>query len=337
MIREAIIKTVEGQDLTLEEAHQAMTEIMNGETTDAQIAALLVSLRVKGETKEELTGFASVMREKSMRIEPEADVIADTCGTGGDSSGTYNISTAAALILSGAGVTVAKHGNRSMSSMCGSADVLEELGVKIDITPPRVNDCINRVGIGFLFAQAFHPSMKFAATARKEIGIKTVFNLLGPLTNPAGANHQIIGVFDRSKMALMANALVSLGCERAMVVHSADGLDEISTAGETAVIEVQGQEMKETTIVPPQLGISAAKLFELKGGSPKENADIIRRILNREKGPRREIALLNAGAALYICDAARSLSEGMDIAAESVDSGTALKKLGEMIAFTNAI
>lgn len=335
MIREAIQKTVEGQDLTFEESRQVMSEVMSGEASDAQIAALLVSLRSKGEKQDEVNGFASVMREKSLRIEPNAQIVVDTCGTGGDSSGTFNISTASALIIAGANVAVAKHGNCCMSSKCGSADVFEELGVRIDITPKRVNECINNVGIGFLFAQIFHPSMKFAAPARRDIGIKTVFNLLGPLTNPAEANRQIIGVFDQSIMNLVANALVFLGCQRAMVVHSADGLDEISTIGETSALEIVGEEIRETTIVPSRLGIPQADLADLKGGTPQENAEIIRGILNGERGPQRDIAILNAAAALYICGEAMNLREGMEISAASIGSGSALKKLGEMIAFTN--
>jgi anthranilate phosphoribosyltransferase len=336
MIADAITKVTSGEDLGQAEAREAMLSLMRGEASDAQIAALLTALKMKGETADELAGFAQGMREAATTIKPAVGPLVDTCGTGGDGLSTFNISTAAAFITAGAGLYVAKHGNRGVSSPCGSADVLEALGIDIDLEAERVRACIEEVGIGFLFAPCFHPAMRHVMKARREMGIPTAFNLLGPLTNPAGAEAQLLGVGSRDKAPLMAHALQGMGIRKAVVVHGEDGLDELSTTSPTLVWEVSPQEVREYRIDALDMGIARAGLDELRGGDASENARIIREeVLAGGKGPRRDIAVLNAAAALYAAGKAKGFEEGIGLAEESIDSGRALGKLEEMARFTN--
>jgi len=334
MITDAIRKVIERQDLSRDEAVAAMTEIMGGEATDAQISSLITALRMKGETVDEISGFAQVMREKAVAIKPKAQGLVDTCGTGGDLSGTFNISTTAAFVAAGAGVPIAKHGNRSVSSACGSADLLESLGVKLDIGPETVAEAIDTVGIGFLFAPALHQAMKYAIGPRKEIGIRTVFNILGPLTNPAGARRQILGVFSPDLTELMAGVLTSLGTTHALVVHGS-GLDEMTTTGPTRVSEVKDGRVETYEINPDELGLATASLESLKGGSVEDNAATTRSILSGDGGPARDIVLLNAAGALVVAGKAANLTDGLESAARVVDSGKAADKLSALIEFTN--
>lgn len=337
MIVEAIKKVVEKQNLTSTEAATVMEEIMGGQATDAQIASLITALRMKGETVDEITGFAQVMRSKATRIRPHQTELLDTCGTGGDISYTFNISTATAFVAAGAGVRVAKHGNRSVSSQCGSADVMEALGVKIELTPELVEACIDEVGIGFMFAPLLHQAMKYAIGPRKEIGIRTVFNILGPLTNPAQATSQILGVFNPALTETMAQVLGDLGVKHALVVHGAGGLDELSTMGENKISEWANGGVKTYSLQPLDLGLPLVTLNDLKGGTTKENAQIIRVILSGEKGPKRDIVLLNSAAALIAADKAGDFKEGIAMAAQSIDSGAALEKLDKLIEFSNKL
>ncbi len=336
MIREYISKLAEKQNLGQDEAEQAMKEIMEGRATDAQIAAFLVLLRLKGETIDEITACAKIMRQKSNSINPKAKFLVDTCGTGGDSSNTFNISTAAAFVASGAGAYVAKHGNKSISSRCGSADVLKELGVNIELEPRQVEKCIEEVGIGFMFAPMFHPAMKFASNARKEIGIRSIFNLLGPLSNPANAKSQLIGVFNASLLPAFAEVLKSLGSRHVIAVNG-DGLDEITVCGKTKVCELKGGRIESYEISPKDFGFKLSSLSGITGGAPKENANIILDILRGAKGPKRDVVLLNAAAALLAAGKARGYKEGIGLAAQSIDSGNALKRLSELKKFTNKI
>src|SRR6266566_4205158 len=295
MISEAIQKLAEREDLTEQEARAAMEEIMAGQATDAQIAAFLTALRMKGETAQELIGFARVMREKAEPLwDGEAPPVLDTCGTGGDRSGTFNISTAAAFVAAGAGIRVAKHGNRSASSRCGSADVMEALGVDIHMPMDRLRRAIKDLDIGFLFAQRFHTSMKHVMPARAQLKVRTVFNILGPLANPAGACFQVVGVSSPEVMELMANALQGLGLEHAFVVHGANGLDEVSNSSRTYVVEIRGGEMGQFVMTPEDFGLTSAKIDALLGGDAADNAKIIESVLGGERGPRRDIVLLNA-------------------------------------------
>lgn len=333
MIKEAIKKVVEGQNLSEDEAREAMNKIMSGKATDAQIASFLTALRMKGETVEEITGFASVMREKSTRVRPRQEFVIDTCGTGGDLSGTFNISTAAAFVVAGAGVHVAKHGNRSVSSHCGSADVLETLGVRLDLPPETIARAIDEVGIGFLFAPLFHQAMKFVMPARKETGIRTVFNILGPLTNPAGACCQVVGVYDRNLTPTLATVLGNLGSKHALVVHG-DGLDEISNTGESIISEYHQGSVKTYSVTPQEFGLRQAKHYQLKGGSVRENASMLRDVLGGKDGPRRDVVLLNAAAALLAADRVNNLKEGIELAAQSIDGGDAYGKLKRLIEFS---
>lgn len=335
MIKEAIQIAVDSKDLSLEEASAAMNEIMNGEATPSQIAALVTALRIKGESVDEIAGFAKVMREKSTKVPHKQPMVADTCGTGGDHSGTFNISTTAAFVAAGAGIRIAKHGNRALTSLSGSADVLGELGVKIDLSPEKVGECIDEVGIGFLFAPALHGAMKHAGPTRKEIGIRTVFNLLGPLTNPAGAQHQVLGVFDADYAEKLAAVLGRLGCKHALVVNGEDGLDEITLTGESRVAELKDGKVRSWHINPEEYGFRFCEPGDLKGGDAAENAKITRGILKGEKGPKRDIVLLNAAAALVASDKCATLREGLAAAATSIDSGKALKVLDELIRFSN--
>ncbi|MBI3954283.1 MAG: anthranilate phosphoribosyltransferase [Chloroflexi bacterium] len=335
-IREAIQKVVEGASLSQDEAAAVMGEMMEGQATPAQIGAFLVALRLKGETVEEIAGLARTMREKAHRVHI-SDAVVDTCGTGGDSAGTFNISTAAAFVVAGLGVKVAKHGNRAMSSGCGSADVLEALGVKISLGPEGVRRCLDEVGVGFMFAQAFHPAMRHVAGARREIGIRTVFNILGPLTNPAGAQHQVIGVADTALAPKMAAALQLLGARHVLLVHGQDGLDELSLSGPSAVWELRDGRVREYTVTPEDAGLTRAPRAALAGGSAQENAAILRGVLSGERGPRREVVLLNAAAALVAADRARDLREGAHLAAQSLDSGWARQKLEGLTKLSQAL
>jgi len=326
MIREAIDTLVRGRDLSREEAAQAMNEMMEGEATPAQIAAFITALRIKGETVDEITGMAQTMREKSLKVTTD-DFLVDTCGTGGDGQGTINVSTAAALVAAAAGVKVAKHGNRAASGACGSADVMEALGVKVDLSPDGVKRCLEEVGIGFMFAPVFHPSMRHAAGPRREIGIRTVFNILGPLTNPAGAHAQLLGVADPSAAEKMAQALGRLGTQRAMVVHGEEGLDEISIAGPTRVWELTSGKVRSYAMTAEDGGLSRASLEGIQGGSVERNAELLRGILRGDSGPAQDVVLLNAAAALVVGRKATDIKEGVALVRQTVASGAALEKL----------
>lgn len=325
LLKPFLKKVIDSEDLSTEEAMQAMECIMEGAATDAQIGSFLTGLRMKGETIEEITGFARAMRKKAASI-PSKDAV-DIVGTGGDLSNTFNISTTAAFIVAGAGVTVAKHGNRSVSSRSGSADVLETLGVSIDLSPEDAETCLKELSLSFLFAPCFHKSMRFAASPRKEIGVRSVFNILGPLSNPAAAAYMVLGVYDRSLLEPMAKVLLNLGVTSAMVVHGTDGLDEITTAAATEICEVQDGKLIKYEITPEQFGFKRANKEDLVGGTPEENASITRSILEGMDGPKRDIALLNAAVAIYTAKKAGSIEEGLAMAVESVRSGAALAKL----------
>ena len=329
-IRDAIETVVDGGDLSADGAARAMGAIMSGDATPAQIGAFAAALRMKGETVDEIAGMARAMREKSLRVAAAGDVV-DTCGTGGDSSGSFNISTTAALIAAGAGVKVAKHGNRAMSGATGSADVLEALGVKIALTPESVARCLDEVGFGFMFAQGFHPAMRFAAAPRREIGIRTVFNILGPLTNPAGASRQVIGVSDPSAAPKMARALALLGSEKALVVHGADGMDELTITGPSAVYLLEGGAVSRFEVSPSDLGLSEASAESIRAEGPEDSARIARGVLAGERGAARDVALMNAAAALVAADAANDLASGVHIAARAVDEGAAAAKLAALV------
>jgi len=331
MIREAIEKVVAGNDLTRDEAAAVMEEIMTGLATPAQFGALMTGLRLKGETVEEIVGFASVMRRLATSVSPSRPVV-DTCGTGGDGRGTFNISTTAAFVAAGAGATVAKHGNRSMTSKCGSADVLEALGVNIALTAAQVETCLEEAGIGFMFAQLFHPAMKFAGGPRREIGIRTVFNILGPLTNPAGAHAQVLGVPSPALVPRMAEALALLGTHHALVVCGDDGVDEISICASTCVSEVRDGEIRSYSVAPEDFGFARASLSDVLGGDAGANAAITRAVLSGSDGPRRKVVLLNAAAALVATDLADDLADGIRQAEKSIDSGAALGRLEKLTA-----
>jgi len=335
-IREAIEKLVNRVNLSEAETIDVMNQIMTGEATPLQVASFLTALRVKGETVEEITGAARVMREKAHRVNVGSKTVLDTCGTGGDQKGTFNISTASAFVVAGAGVNVAKHGNRSVSSQSGSADVLGALGVKIDAPKERVEACIDKVGIGFLFAPLLHEAMKYAVQPRRDIGIRTVFNLLGPLTNPAMASHQLLGLYSGELVGVVAHVLKNLGSVRAMAVHGLEGLDEISLCGPTKVAELRDGQVKEYTIEPESLGLKKCRLEDLRGGNAEASAAIVRGVLRGDKGPPRDVVLLNSGAALYVSGTAATIAEGLRLAAESIDSGKARQKLEQLIQMTNA-
>ena len=347
MIQDTLGKIGAGEDLTRAEADAAMEQILSGHATDSQIAELLGALRIKGETVDELVGFATAMRRYATRIFPSdyarrGEPLVDTCGTGGDAKGTFNVSTAAAFVVAGAGVRVAKHGNRSISSKCGSADVLEALGVRIDLEPEQVARCIDEIGIGFLFAPAMHAATRHAMRARRELGGRTVFNLLGPLTNPASASAQVAGVYRADYTELMARALGELGVERAFVVHGADGLDEISIGGETCVAELRNGAVRSYTVVPEDFGLRRAPLEAILGGDADQNAQIIRKVLGRsslghEHGPHRDIVRANAAAALVASGRATDWLDGVRLATESIDSGAASKRLESLVAFSQSV
>jgi anthranilate phosphoribosyltransferase len=335
MIKEAIAKVVTKTSLSEAEAEAVMREIMQGEATDAQIASYITALRMKGETVEEITGSARVMREKAVPIKLDAKYQVDTCGTGGDMAHTFNISTTVAFVVAGAGVCVAKHGNRSVSSKSGSADVLQALGVNIEIPSQNVEACMQEVGIGFLFAPMMHLAMKYAIGPRREVGIRTIFNLLGPLTNPARVKSQIMGVYSADLTGMLAKALGNLGATHAFVVHGMDGLDEITITDKTKVSEFKDNAVKDYFIHPADFGLATGKPEDLKGGDAKDNAVIMVDILKGQQGPRRTIVLLNAAAGIAASGRAADFKEGIKLAADSIDSGAAMKKLEELKAFTN--
>jgi anthranilate synthase/phosphoribosyltransferase len=335
-IKEAISKVILEEDLSEEEAETVMGQIMAGEATPAQIGAFLTALRLKGETVEEITGCARAMRRSAIPVRPQRRDLVDTCGTGGDKTGTFNISTTAAFVVAGAGLAVAKHGNRSVSSHCGSADVLEALGVNLELTPEQVAHCIDEVGIGFLFAPRLHPAMKHAIGPRREMGVRTIFNVLGPLTNPAGATRQIMGVYDPSLTSPLAQVLGKLGAQAAFVVHGADGLDELSTTGINRVSYLRDGWVKDFPLDPAEFGLPRARLEDLRGGTAQENAQITQAILAGEHGPRRDVVLLNAAAALVAGGVAGDFEEGLQRAAEAIDSGSAREKLESLVAFSQA-
>jgi anthranilate phosphoribosyltransferase len=335
MIRDGIQKLIDGANLTFEEAQGIMREVMAGEATNAQIAAFLAALRMKGETVEELIAFAAVMREHCRRIHPRVQGrLVDTCGTGGDKIKTFNISTAAAFVVAGAGVAIAKHGNRSVTSQSGSADVLERLGLNLKMEPETVQTTIEQVGVGFMFAPAFHPAMKYAVEPRREIGIRTVFNVLGPLTNPASANAQLLGVYDPQLTEPMAYALKKLECEEAMVVHGLDGLDEISTVGRTAIAWLKEGEVASIETRPRDFGVKQAQIADIKGSTPEESAEILFQILSGQcspKDPKTEIVLVNSAAGIIVGGEAEDFDYGMAVARKSIESGAAYKKLKALI------
>ncbi|HEY8345890.1 MAG TPA: anthranilate phosphoribosyltransferase [Symbiobacteriaceae bacterium] len=324
----ALIEQVaEGKDLTEAQAAAAMTLIMNGEATPAQVAAFLMALRIKGETVEEITGCARVMREKATKVVHSRPVAVDTCGTGGDRANTFNISTTAAFVVAACGVAVAKHGNRAASSLTGSADVLEALGISLDLTPEQVGRCIDEIGIGFLYAPALHTSMKYVAPVRRDIGTRTIFNLLGPLTNPANASAQVMGVFHPNLTEPLARVLGNLGVRHALVVHGEDGVDEISISAPTVVSEIVDGYVHTYRVMPEDVGIRRAPREYIRGGTKEENARITEAVLAGETGPRRDVVLLNAAAALLAADRVKTLREGVQMAAEAIDSGEALRVL----------
>ncbi|MEW6750949.1 MAG: anthranilate phosphoribosyltransferase [Candidatus Latescibacterota bacterium] len=326
-IQQAIQQLVDGRDLDRQAARQVMDEIMSGGATDAQIGAFLVALRCKGETVEEIAGCTQVMREKATPIRTTRTGVIDTCGTGGDRSGTFNISTTVAFVAAGAGLCVAKHGNRAMSSRCGSADVLQALGVNIEADPQTVGCCLDRAGIGFLFAPRLHSAMRHAIGPRREIGTRTVFNVLGPLTNPAGARRQLIGVYAPGLTQTLAGVLRELGSERAFVVHGLDGLDEITLTGPTQVSQLRDGQVTTTYIQPGDFGLQTAPLEALRGGTAEENAAILTEVLQGAPGPRRDVVLLNAAAAVAAGGLADSLADGLELARQAIDSGRAAAAL----------
>ena len=323
----------------MEEMTLTMEEITSGLATSAQIASLITALRLKGETVEEITAAARVMRDKAVPIEvargPDAPVLVDTCGTGGDQIHTFNISTATAFVVAGAGVRVAKHGNRSVSSSCGSADVCEALGINLDLSPEEVARSVDEHGIGFLFAPALHGTMKHAIGPRREIGIRTIFNILGPLTNPAGAEVQILGVFRKDLPGVMAEVLGKLGCRRALVVHGEDGMDEITTTGSSHVAEWHDGRVRQYKVHPEDFGIPVGTIDEIRGGNAEENARIILELFEGKKGGKRDIVLLNAGAALHAAGSADTIEKGIDLARQAIDDGKAMERLQAMIRHSN--
>jgi anthranilate phosphoribosyltransferase len=345
MILEMLQKVVERKDLNAQQAFMVMEEMMSGKASDPQIAAFLTALRLKGETVSEITGFARAMRERVCRIRVRSQVersrsetdggqLIDTCGTGGDASHTFNISTAAAFVAAGAGVQVAKHGNRSVSSLCGSADVMEALGVDLTLTPEQVGECIDEIGIGFLYAPLLHPAMRYVMTARRDIRIRTVFNILGPLTNPAHAPAQVVGVYEERLTELLAAVLIDLGTTRAFVVCGLDGLDELSPASDSRVSEVKDGCVHTYTLSPEAFGLQRACLSDLRGGTAEENAQSIRRILEGEKGPKRDVVVMNAALAIIAGGKAHDFRDGAGLAARSIDNGAAVQKLIDMVEFS---
>ena len=349
MIKKAIAKVVERNDLTEMEMIEVMDQVMSGEATPAQVAGFITALRMKGETVEEITGAARVMRDRVTRIRVgknvldidrddinlDLETILDTCGTGGSGTNSFNVSTTVAFVVSACGVKVAKHGNRSVSSSCGSADVLEALGVNLDVMPETVENCINRIGIGFLYAPALHGAMKFAIGPRKEIGIRTIFNILGPLTNPAGADCQVLGVYRDDLTEKLAHVLRRLGCKRGFIVHGQDGMDEITLTTETRIAEVSPRGVEVRLIRPEDFGMSRCPMDALRGGNAADNAEIVRDVLVGTPGPKRDIVLLNAGYALVAAGKAADPMEGIRMAADAIDSGRARGQLEKLVEVTN--
>jgi anthranilate phosphoribosyltransferase len=334
MFKENLSKIIQKENLNEERMSQMITDIFSGNITDAQIGAMMAALATKGETFEELAGAARAMRRKALRIQASAATVVDTCGTGGDGAHTFNISTTTAFVVAACGVTVAKHGNRSVSSQCGSADLLEALGVKLDTDPEIVEEAVQDIGIGFLFAPMYHSAMKYAAKARKEVGLRSIFNMLGPLTNPAGANCQLLGVYAPELTEMFAHALQLLGAKRSLVVHGHDGLDEISVCAPTRVSELKDGLIRTYDIYPETFFGQLAKPQDLSGGNPEANAQITRRILNGEKGPRRDVVLINTAAALTAAGQAKDLKEGIQRAETAIDEGAAAQKMEALIDFT---
>lgn len=334
MFRDHLKRIVEGTSLDESQMAEVMTDLFSGNLTDAQIGALLAALATKGETNEELVGAARAMRRKAHRIQVSSGTIVDTVGTGGDGASTFNISTTTAFVVAGCGITVAKHGNRSVSSKCGSADVLEALGVRLDVDPELVEEAVEDIGIGFLFAPLYHSAMRFAAPVRKELGLRSIFNMLGPLTNPAGANCQVIGVYAPELTEMFAHTLRLLGSRQAYIVHGHDGLDEISVCAPTRVAELKDGQVRTFNLNPEDYFGSLADSADLVGGDPATNADITRRILDGEEGPRRHVVLLNAAAALTAAGKTGDFREGIELAAQAIDSGAAGDKLEALITFT---
>jgi anthranilate phosphoribosyltransferase len=334
VIKETIAKLIDNQVLSQDEAYETLLEIMSGEATPAQIGAFIAALRIRGESPEVIAGSARAMREKFNAVAAHSDVVVDTCGTGGDASHTFNISTAAAFVTAGAGITVAKHGNKSVSSRSGSADVLAALGVNIAVSPEVMSDCLREIRIAFLFAPSLHPAMKHAVGPRREIGIRSIFNILGPLSNPASARYGVMGVYDADLVATLAEASAALGAQHLFVVHGKDGLDEITTTTGTLVGEVKNGEFSTYEIQPGDAGLPISRPEDLKGGEPEENAEIIRRIFSGEQGPQRDIVLINAAAAIMAAGQASNFKEGVQAAARSIDSGAAQEKLEALIKAT---
>ena len=332
--RDQLSTIIAGDDLTQSEMYQMMDTILSGEVTDAQIGAFMAALAAKGETFAELAGAAQAMRKKALRIQTTAATVVDTCGTGGDGAHSFNISTTTAFVVAGCGVTVAKHGNRSVSSRCGSADLLENLGVNLETAPEIVEEAIGAIGIGFLFAPLYHSAMRHAAGPRKEIGLRSIFNMLGPLTNPAGANCQLLGVYAPELTEMFADALKLLGSRRAIVVHGHDGLDEISVCAPTRVSELKDGRIETYDLMPEQYFGELADPASLLGGDPSENAEITRRILSGEQGPRRNVVVLNTAATLVAADQAADIKTGIQQAADAIDSGAAAGKLEQLIEYT---
>ena len=336
MIVEATQEIIAGGRLSFDTAAAVMGEIMDGSPTPAQFGAFVAALSTRGETSEEIAGMATVMRVRARQVDA-GDGLVDTCGTGGDGQNTYNISTAAAFVVAGAGGKVAKHGNRAATSMSGSADVLESLGVKIDLPPQAVAECIRRAGVGFMFAQTYHPAMKFAAPLRREIGIRTVFNVLGPLTNPTGVKRQVLGVGRADLVGTLAEVLVRMGAEHALVVHGKEGLDEASISGPTLVADARDGEVSRYEIQPGDFGLDAAPTEAIAGGDPEHNATIIRSVLNGEEGPRRDVLLINAGAGIFAAGLAPDIGSGVRLAAESIDGGKARAALESLVELSNEV
>ncbi|TKS60961.1 MAG: anthranilate phosphoribosyltransferase [Nitrospira sp.] len=337
MIKDALAKLADRTNLSVHEAEEVMSEIMDGAATPAQIAGYLMGLRQKGETVDEIVGSARVMRSRATRIRVGAQIVVDTCGTGGDGARTFNISTTAALVVAGAGITVAKHGNRSISSKSGSADVLSALGVKIDLMPDRVADCIDEVGIGFLFAPLYHGAMKHCAGPRQEMGIRTILNVLGPLTNPAGATHQVLGVYDAKLTEILGRVLLQLGSQHCFVIHGMDGLDEITLSDRTKVSEGKGGVVSSYFTAPEEFDLPRVARKEFAGGAPMDNARITKDILQGRKSPKRDIVCLNAAPAMVVGQKAKTLKEGFRLAQKVIDSGAAAEKLDRLIAYTNKV
>jgi len=349
MIKDTIGKVIQRKNLSEKEMYTVFDEIMSGKATHSQIGAFITALRMKGETVDEITGAVKVMREKSLKVNVgkglldidrddiniDQETIIDTCGTGGSGTNTFNISTTVAFVIASCGVKVAKHGNRAASSKCGSADVLEKLGINLNVTPADVEKCINKIGIGFLYAPLFHGAMKYAITPRKEIGIRTIFNILGPLSNPALATRQVLGVYKKELVAMLAKVLKKLGCKRAFVVHGLDHLDEITITGKTMVAELKKNKIKTFFVEPKNFGLKKASLKDIKGGSVEENAKIVKEVLGGGKGAKRDVVLMNASAALVVAGCAKNFKEGVKIAAKVIDDGKALEKLNKLKEMTN--